>query len=134
MSDPNVKKLTQSKQMSRKHCLNLTDMEDVKRADSSPSTNVTSRQVARRMKALTSPLSRQPKLLRDSMKEVRQSSPKRSEDTSGLNQGSSRAPNTRFNRRTIEPNDETPQTEDVHNSPFEQIHTLSSPGTCRKRA
>ena len=70
-------------------------MADVNSADCSPGIPVASVEVARQIRAVTDPLSKLIKLLRDLMKDSQYSSFRRNGETSDLTQGSSRAPNTK---------------------------------------
>ena len=72
------------------HGLSGHEAEDVGSAFSNSSTPVTSKEVARQIKAATDPLTRQLEWLCDLMKELIQAPPKPNEETSGLIQGLSR--------------------------------------------
>ena len=69
---------------------------DIKSTDSSPSTHVTSEEVAQQLRAVTDPLPEQLELLCNLMKDLPQSSLRRSEKSRGLAQGSSMAPTPSF--------------------------------------
>ena len=71
------------------------DPMDVNITSSSLSTLVKSEEVAQQIRAVTDPLSKQLELLCALMKNHRQGPVKWNEETSGLAQGSSRAPTTR---------------------------------------
>ena len=100
MSNPIIDGVTTIETNDETHSLTDQELQDVNSAGSSLGTHVTSEEVVRQIKAATDPLSKQIKQQCDLMRELHQASAKRNEETGGLIQSSSKAPNLRSDRGT----------------------------------
>ena len=102
MSNPVTEGVNTTETTDKPHSLTGHVPRNVNSTGSSLSCPIASKVVARQIKGATDPLAKQLERLCDLMKELRRSPPKRSEETSGLIQGLSRAPSYRFDKGLVQ--------------------------------